>query len=190
MASADILKLPSAAILIDCWDMSDSAYHNAFENLYTKILQIIDNTPEISLVILASYDCADLDTNIDNIWYNNTKLCLPRSNKTSPQVLNYRNSDKLQIAITSFDELMGFLNKHTDIENLYLMGTSWLDCIHNRPIGIHTLSDVGKNVLVHTDYVWHSIDSAGLDLTHNQRYARLSDNIYLLVKQNKKIVDI
>ena len=182
----NILKLPSVAILVDCWDMSKIAqgnYNEAFEVVYANIIDFIDNTPEITIIILASFDADDLGLDYNNVWYETARKILPRSNKTSKKILDYVNKDKLQVATTSFDDFTGLLNKHPEIENIYFMGATWHDCIQNRPIGIRKCSNVGKNILINTDCVWHSVDSAGLDLTYNNQYSKITDNIYQLVKQ-------
>jgi hypothetical protein len=183
--NVDDLKLDSIAILIDCWDMRgkvDGNYALAYEEVYTRIIEFIETTPEIKIVVLASYDVTDFTRITENIWYKNTEKI--KTQITSQQILNYVSEGKLQIALTSFDDLMNLLNQFPDIKNMYFMGTSWDDCIHNRPISIGSCSNIGKNILVDTKCVFRGTDSWGLDLRYNINFKHIVGDIYKLTMPN------
>ena len=172
----EILKLNSVAVLIDCWDMHGEVtdcYVQAFDEVYTNIIEFLDQTPEIKIVVLASYDTEDFTH--DNAWYNGTG----KRHKTADKILNYVNKEKKQISLTLFDDFANLLAENPDIKNIYLMGTGWNDCIQNRSIGLYRCSEIGKNILVNTKCVFHSVDSI-LNLKHNSRFIHRVGDVYQL----------
>ena len=172
----EILKLNSIAVLIDCWDMRGEVtdnYLQAFEEVYTNIIEFLDQTPQIKIVVLASYETEDFRH--DNAWYNDTG----KLHKTADTILNYVNKEKKQISLTLFDDFANLLAQNPDIENIYLMGTSWDDCIQHRNIGLYRCSEIGKNILINTKCVFHSVDSI-LNLKYNSRFIHRAGDIYQL----------
>lgn len=176
-----ILQQPSMAILIDCWDATDKGpYAVVYENIYRNIIDFINKTPAIKIVVLATYDSADFIKESNNIWYTNQQKLLGLNQTTDKIILNYLNTSKLQVAITDFDKFMGFLGDNPEIENLYFMGISWDDCLQNRPVGMFRCLCTDKNLLVNPKCVLKDVDSLGLDLRYNNRYKKLSDDVYQL----------
>jgi hypothetical protein len=172
----EIFKLNSVAVLIDCWDMSGKVtdnYVQAFEEVYTNIIKFLDQTPQIKIVVLASYDTEDFTH--DNSWYNGTG----KIHKTADKILNYVNKEKKQISLTLFDDFANLLGQNPDIENIYFMGTGWNECIQHRNIGIYRCANIGKNILVNTKCVFHSVDSI-LNLKHNSQYVHVTGDVYQL----------
>lgn len=179
-----MLTLDSIAVLVDCWidpaDTSDSEFHK-------NILKYIDNTPEIKIIILASYDTYDADLvkndSEHNLWYKNYRSLTDYSKRkqTSKVILNYVNADKLQIAMTTFEDFKRLLNEHEEIKNIYFMGHSWHQCIHHRPIGINSCMDLGKNIIVNQKYVFNAGTLLNMELTEPiGSYTKLKDDIYLV----------
>jgi hypothetical protein len=180
----EILKLNSVAVLIDCWDMHGFVADNnvpAFDDVYTNIIEFLDQTPEIKIVVLASYDTEDFSGTNDTAWYNSTD----KLHKTADKILNYINKEKKQISLTLFEDFANLLGKNPDIKNIYFMGTSWDDCIQHRNISIQSCSNIGKNILVNTKCVFHTIDST-LNLKYNSRFIHRIGDIYQL--KNKEIM--
>lgn len=163
------------AVLIDCWE-SDVM---GVDQLYYNIIEFLDATPEITIVVLASYDTDDITT--DNLWYSNRLAYRAQPRKTDSVILDYINPTKLQIAMTDFDEFSNFINKHEEIENIYFMGHSWNQCLHQRPIGINACSDTGKNIIINQKCVWDGVTDNILNMEKYQsskNYIKLKDDVY------------
>jgi hypothetical protein len=113
-----------------------------------------------------------------------------RNKKTANVILNYVNNEKLQIAITSFDDFNNLLGKYPEIENIYLMGHSWNKCIHTRPIGLWQCLCINKNVIINQKCVWNVDTVSTLQIEKDQvfeRYVKLKDNIYQIFSNNPAI---
>ena len=174
----EILKLNSVAVLIDCWDMHGFVADDhvpAFDDIYANIIEFLDQTPEIKIIVLASYDTEDFSGTNDNAWYNSTG----KLHKTADKILNYISKEKKQISLALFEDFANLLAQNPDIENIYFMGTSWDDCIQHRNIGIHRCSNIGKNILVNTKCVFKNIDST-LNLKYNSRFIHRAGDVYQL----------
>ena len=177
-----MLTLDSIAVLVDCWAEPIADKCSIFHN---SILKFIDDTPEIKIVILASYDTNDADAVKNgyqrNLWYKNYRRLTDHSKQTSSVILNYVNPNKLQIAMTTFEDFKRLLNEHEEIKNIYFMGHSWKQCIHHRPIGINSCMAHGKNVIINQKCVAHAGTLLNMELTEPAgNYTKLKDDIYLV----------
>jgi len=170
-----MLTKPSLAVLIDCWE-SDVL---GVGQLYSNIIEFLDNTPEIIMVVLASYDTDDITS--DNLWYSNRLAYRAQQHKTDSMILNYVNHAKIQIAMTDFNEFCHFIGKQEEIENIYFMGHSWNQCLHQRDIGINACSNIGKNIIINQKCVWDGGTSNILNMEKYQAsktYIKLKEDVY------------
>lgn len=181
--NADILKLPSVVVLIDCWQ---SEYKEVNE-FYDDIIKFINDTPEITTVVLASYDTSDISTVTNNVWYKHTTY----HRKTADVIMNYTNINNLQLVMVDFDDFTHFLELNKEIKNIYLMGHSWGQCIHNRPIGLYSLCNVSRNIIINQRCVWNGRTSRTLDMENDDpiaTYIKLKDDIYQWALVNTNII--
>lgn len=182
----DILNDSSVAVLVDCWE-SDSEDHN---NFYKNIIKFIDETPQITVVILATYDANDLKIVTTNTWYKNALLWMRSDKRTSKIILDYINVDKLQIAMDDFDDFTHFLDRFKGITNIYFMGHSWNKCIHDRPIGIDNCTGLKRNIIINQTCVWNQETGSTLNIEKDHVYERcvlLKNNIYQLFGKDSTI---
>jgi len=180
----DILKLPSVAVLVDCWEKADA------HGLYDNIINFLNTTPEITAIILATYDSNDLNVVTTNIWYKNALNIIESKERTLPKLLNYVNPNKLQVAMHSFDDFSNFLSRYTGIKNIYFMGHSWNQCIHDRPIGIFSCLGIDKNIIINQSCIWNIGTEDLLNVEKdrvNERIVKLKDNIYQIFSNNPAI---
>ena len=178
-----MLTKPSIAVLVDCWTPT----HYEIELFYNDIIKFLNNTPKIKTIILASYDVDDDNLSTTNLWYKNSMTELDHSQKTADIILNYINTDKLQIAMTAFDDFTNYLGKHPEIKNIYFMGQSWNNCIHKRPIGIESCGNINKNIIVNQECVWNAETNESLQIEKDRvhdRYVKIKDNIYQIICYN------
>lgn len=174
----DILKLSSVAVLMDCWENANTP------ELYDNIINFLNSTPEITVVVLATYDANDLKTVTNNIWYKNALNIIKSGETTAAKILNYVNLDKLQIAMDDFDDFTHFLDRYKGIKNIYFMGHSWNQCIHDRPIGIYSCSGIGRNIIINQSLIWNTATGTTLNVATDRVYQRviqLKDNIYQVI---------
>jgi hypothetical protein len=204
------LQLPSAAILIDCWDLKT----DGSRILYDNIINFLDSNDQIKTVILASYNCWSERNNHTVWWGNNIEFFSMDSSRvirdiwkmqrgyyefcpdakpvaekhTDPAILNYVNRSKYQIAMTETWELIHYLSKNQDIKNLYMCGLSWDQCVKYRPLGYDMLSKTSDlNILanrlcLHDQWRYPNID-------RDSNWDKIADDTYKLkttVKKTKK----
>jgi hypothetical protein len=172
-----MLTKDSVAVLVDCWETE--YIETDVDRVYSNIIKTLNRTKEIKAVILASYDVDDIPT--DNLWYMNHTKLRNHSQKTADVILNYVNPDKLQIAMTSFEDFAGFLDKHREIENIYFMGQSWNSCIMNRPIGIKSCGNIQRNIIINQKCVWNADTHSLLNMERDcpeESYIKLKDHVY------------
>ena len=64
------------------------------------------------------------------------------------------------------------------------MGTSWIDCIQNRPLGIENVSSVfDANILVNQKCVFDHLAPPNPDLSLDNNYKRIHKDVFILKKQ-------
>ena len=63
-----IINQPSLAILIDCWDKTSSGKTNM---LGYSILPVLENSPHIQTIVLASYNCRTEKLAGEFLWHHN-----------------------------------------------------------------------------------------------------------------------
>jgi len=180
----DILKLPAVAVLVDCCRDADA------HGLYNNIINFLNTTQEITAIILATYDSNDLNTITNNIWYKNALNIVESKERTSSKLLNYVNLNKLQVAMHSFDDFSNFLSRYKGIKNIYFMGHSWNQCIHNRPIGIYSCLGLDKNIIINQSCVWNTDTEDLLNVEKDrvcEKFLKLKDNIYQIFSNNPAI---
>ena len=193
----DIINQPSIAILIDCWK-NDSF----IPSVYGRITQYIDNNTNIKTVVLASYNCRKEREISNSIWYLNYNdffikskqhsrkikdleivhqfyekynIAYPNEN-TEPNILNYKNTEKFQIAMRWRWELDLYLEEHQEIKNIYVFGMAWDMCVKDRPLGYDSLSELPNvNILTNTTCV---IDSDGNSPILDSYWELVSNNTY------------
>jgi hypothetical protein len=179
-----ITSLPSIAILIDCWQSLKP--HKLATNFYSTICSVIDNNPAITIIVLASNDTDDFLPDTDNIWYSTKRKYFKHSEKTADIILNYKNPKKFQIAITELENLQLLLTNNPQIKNIYFMGGTWGNCLHNRVISITQQFLIkNKNVLIDSRCVWEEWNgqSNTPDLDNDINYVKIDEHLYML-KQN------
>ena len=103
---------PSIAILIDCWD-TDRVNPRI---MYDNILNFLTNTPEITTIVIASYD----------------------GRPTYPKLLDV---PKNCVTLTELESLYEFLE---GIHNIYVFGANYSSCLRNRPLGYLALTTIPK----------------------------------------------
>jgi len=193
----DIINQPSMAILIDCWK-NDSF----IPSVYGRITQCIDNNTNIKTVVLASYNCRKEREISNSLWYLNYNNFFIKSQQhsrkikdleivhqfyekyntahpnenTEPNILNYKNTEKFQIAMRWRWELDLYLEAHQEIKNIYVFGMAWDMCVKDRPLGYDSLSELPNvNILTNTTCV---IDSDGNSPILDSYWELVSNNTY------------
>ena len=196
----DIINQPSIAILIDCWK-NDSF----IPSVYGRITQCIENNTNIKTVVLASYNCRKEREISNSIWYLNYNNFFIKSQQhsrkikdleivhqfyekyntahpnenTEPNILNYKNTEKFQIAMRWRWELDLYLEEHREIKNIYVFGMAWDMCVKDRPLGYDSLSELPNvNILTNTTCV---IDSDGNSPILDSYWELVSNNTYKYV---------
>ena len=193
----DIINQPSMVILIDCWK-NDSF----IPSVYGRITQCIDNNTNIKTVVLASYNCRKEREISNSLWYLNYNNFFIKSQQhsrkikdleivhqfyekyntahpnenTEPNILNYKNTEKFQIAMRWRWELDLYLEAHQEIKNIYVFGMAWDMCVKDRPLGYDSLSELPNvNILTNTTCV---IDSDGNSPILDSYWELVSNNTY------------
>jgi len=193
----DIINQPSMAILIDCWK-NDSF----IPSVYGRIIKFIDNNKNIKTVVLASYNCSKEREISDSSWYLNYNNFFLKSQQnsrkikdleivhrfyekyntkhptenTEPNILNYKNTEKYQIAMRWRWELDLYLEAHQEIKNIYVFGMAWDMCVKDRPLGYDSLSELPNvNIMTNTTCV---IDSDGNSPILDSYWELVSNNTY------------
>jgi len=193
----DIINQPSMAILIDCWK-NDSF----IPSVYGRIIKFIDNNKNIKTVVLASYNCSKERETSDSSWYLNYNNFFVKSQQnsrkikdleivhrfyekyntkhpnenTEPDILNYKNTEKFQIAMRWRWELDLYLEAYQEIKNIYVFGMAWDMCVKDRPLGYDSLSELPNvNILTNTTCV---IDSDGNSPILDSYWELVSNNTY------------
>ena len=193
----DIINQPSMVILIDCWK-NDSF----IPSVYGRITQCIDNNTNIKTVVLASYNCRKEREISNSLWYLNYNNFFIKSQQhsrkikdleivhqfyekyntahpnenTEPNILNYKNTEKFQIAMRWRWELDLYLEAYQEIKNIYVFGMAWDMCVKDRPLGYDSLSELPNiNILTNTTCV---IDSDGNIPILDSYWNIVSNNTY------------
>jgi hypothetical protein len=197
-----MIDQPSLAILIDCWDSPNDI-------LPQNIISFLDSADSIQTVVLASYNCKQLEnkhwfekyveifaTNqpskkikdlYDVHWEYNKRPSFPER-KTHPLILNYVNENKIQINMTRLWELEYYLSICPKIKNIYVLGKSWEECIKNRPLGYKNLIEFPNiNILTNTNCV-RTLDRKNPDLSNDPDWEQVTEEIWVMIK--KEIVNV
>lgn len=203
-----MLTSPSAAILIDCWDLKTPPT----KILHHNIINFLDSNKQIKTIILASYNCWTERYNQSIWWKNNVDFfsknqplrsirdmwhiqneyytyspnATPFNEEhTDPLILTYLNENKFQIAMTETWELTQYLLENPHIKNLYVCGASWSECVKIRPLGYDTLKELSNvNILanrlcVHEYSPGIPADYPNIDI--DPEWTSVADNIYKYV---------
>ena len=198
-----MLTSPSAAILIDCWDLNTTLT----DELHCNIVNFLNNDENIKTVILASYNCWAERYNQSIWWKNNLNFfsknqslrgvrdmwhiqseyykyspsatALPEK-YTDPIILNYLNNDKYQIAMTETWELKQYLLENPEIKNVYICGASWHVCVKLRPLGYDALAEIPNiNILANRLCLHDELKHPNIDI--DQNWTSVANNIYKYV---------
>lgn len=149
----------SLAIIIDQWKWKHDDLHRVPRELLDDALarRIIAfvNTGGLHTAVLASYQCsAELYSN--TVWYQNRLAVidpiystqqfesriaddyaafLDQEQCTADVLLNYENPAVFQVAMRDDRELAQYLNLHPEIQDIYIVGSAWEQCVQNRLLG-------------------------------------------------------
>ena len=195
-----IINQPSLAILIDCWDKTSSGKTNM---LGYSILPVLENSPHIQTIVLASYNCRTEKLAGEFLWHHNYfKMFItnPRQRKiktlahihneynryntqfpdekTIPNILNYINLNKFQIAMLWSWELEYYLENNKEIKNIYVFGGAWEECVRTRPLGYEALAEIPNiNILTNLNCV-HGFFGQRPDLSTDQNWKSITEDIW------------
>lgn len=176
----NILDQPSAAILIDCWEDSEATM------VYDNIINFLYSTPQIKLVVLASYETTDIMTDgliKKSVWHTNY-FKKHGKRRTDKRILTYIDRSKFQITVLTLADFTQLMEQYPEIKNLYFMGTSWIECVQHRPLGIEHVSSVfDVNILVNQKCVFHHLAPPNPDLSVDNNYQRIYNDVFILKKR-------
>lgn len=150
-------------IIIDFWNwyyinfFPMTGAYKRFEN----IKKLIESKSSIKTVILASYDISLTEYYSDTVWYQNSrkflgdelfekKAELCRGNEITNLLIRNWKCDVFQIAMHYEWEFKKYMQSNK-IDNIYLCGQSWDNCVKNRPLGYESLEkfiDLSTNICV------------------------------------------
>jgi len=116
-------------ILIDCWPEPRLA------EFYSTIREHLLSQPEDAQWLWASYESGDLDSHFLNLLRDPRSRLVTRSMVKGVNDI-YRVASQVQI-----------------------MGRSWLNCVHGRPLGIHNLVRLGTTVIIDPRFVTHRLSN-------------------------------
>ena len=196
-----IINQPSLAILIDCWDMTSLGNPNILEY---KILSVLENSPHIQTIVLASYNCRTEKLAGDSLWYHNYIRMFTMNQrqrkiktlahihneynrydtrfpdeKTFSNILNYINLNKFQIAMLWLWELEYYLENNKEIKNIYVFGAAWEDCVRRRSLGYEALTEfLNINILTNLNCVHASYWPHRPDLSTDQNWKSITEDIW------------
>jgi hypothetical protein len=200
-----MLNQPSLAILIDFWNPVLSK-----ERVDDTIAFL--NIDVIKTVVLSTYNSrSELFAYNNSLWYRNRKEWYEKSNVslrdralledketiqkhfiknsvTDPLILKYHNSNQHQIAMFQYWEIEYYLSIHTEIKNIYVLGSAWEECVKYRPVGYLELSHLQRqnvNILTHTNLVRTNKGTCP-DLSLDRHWIKVQGNIYRYLG-NKKV---
>jgi len=188
----------SIAILIDCWDPSLKSAEFSIDEKNTRlkafynILQTVPEIPNLSAVILSTYDSNELIT--DTPFFKNTEhLFLSqgvdyiRENYTR-SVLNYKfNGTDTQTypnILNSAWPCMTFSmheawqveylinRKMQNIKNIFFLGMHLNLCVSGRPIGYDAINNLIKHGHLSSDVNLFTIKNCVLEWDHDHRKSR------------------
>jgi hypothetical protein len=186
----------SAAIIIDQW-----TYPHWSVEVGNNIIDFLNNG-FVSTAVLASYSTVMSEYNSDNLWYNNQRAMFsdPESvekiqkthkheagyhpgvyhNCTTLKFLNYHNSNIFQIAMLEDWQLEYYISMNPHIQNLFVFGGGWEDCVKNRSLGYKQLFKMfnQKNINVLTYNGCVGTFGVPVDLTRQPFWKEISPNIY------------
>jgi len=175
----NILDQPSAAILIDCWADSTATV------VYNNIINFLDSTPQIKVVVLASYETIDTMTTgliKKSVWHTNY-FKRHGVRRTDNSILTYVNRSKFQINLLTLADFTQLMEQYPEIKNLYFMGTSWRECIQHRPLGIQSLISIfDVNLLVNQTCVYDHLNPPHPNLSLDRDYLKIHQDIFILNK--------
>jgi hypothetical protein len=188
---------PSIAILIDFWARSDK---KKGQNLLNFLNDSKSNS--IETVVLASYNCYEEK---NTVWHQNyyyifnggmkgtrTLIDLHFMQKffndyyrphdlehTAPEILNYVNPNKFQIAMLWGWEFEYYLSKNPHIKNVYVFGQAWEICVKIRPLGYEALLEIPNiNILTKLDCIRIESGKMPPDLNLDPNWYHVVDDIY------------
>ena len=197
-----IINQPSLAILIDCWDSQRSDGKNALDY---QILSFLEDSPHIQTIVLASYCCRRENVEQRSVWHQNYNKMFkgthaPRkireladvhnsynhkadephnNNATHPNILNYINLNKFQIAMLWLWELEYYLENNKEIKNIYVFGAAWEDCVRRRSLGYEALTEfLNINILTNLNCVHASYWPHRPDLSTDQNWKSITEDIW------------
>lgn len=124
--------------------------------MYENIVKFINETEEIETVVLANYENLPI----------------------SPKMLEI---NKKCVTLTETSELLPLLQV---VENIYVMGANWTECVKVRPLGYIGLSSI-PNIRILT--VGNCVQENGqwVDFSVYPEWMKLKDNTYLFLHKQK-----
>lgn len=200
-----MLNQPSLAILIDFWNPVGP------KKRVDDTIEFLNSNSAIKTVVLSSYDVrSELFPLYNSLWYRNRKEWYEKSpmlvkdrsilednenikkssnnRRTDLRILKYNNPNQYQIAMFQYWEIEYYLSIHTEIKNIYVLGSAWEDCVKYRPVGYLELSQLQRqnvNILTHTNLV-RTNQSNYPDLSLNRHWINVEGNVYKYLG-NKKV---
>jgi len=161
----------SLAIIIDQW------HHDGINNQPADNIVDFLNSGQVCTAVLSSYNCVMQEYTSDNLWYRNEKNLFKRpehwarviedyrgnaqvsiyggsySNTTQPAILNYQNSSIYQFAMRADWQIQQYVYRvNPQIKNIFVLGSSWENCVRDRPLGYLNLARVfaGQDIKILT----------------------------------------
>ena len=199
-----MLNQPSLAILIDFWNPVGP------EKRVNDTIAFLNSNSAIKTVVLSTYNSkSELFSLHNSLWYRNRKEWYEKSPRlvkdralledketiqnriikhsvTDPRILKYNNPNQYQIAMFQYWEIEYYLSIHSEIKNIYVLGSAWEDCVKYRPVGYLALSKlINVNILTHTNLV-RTNQSNYPDLSLNCHWINVEGNVYKYLG-NKKV---
>jgi len=196
----------SLAIIIDQWKWKHDDLHRVpretlDDTLTRRIIEFV-NTGGLHTAVLASYQCS-AELYSDTVWYQNRLAVidpiystqqfkariaddytafLDQEQCTADVLLNYENPAVFQVAMRDDRELAQYLNLHPEIQDIYIVGSAWEQCVQNRLLGYVNVykrfcCGTARRLLTHTACVGTQ-DAGQPDLSRDNDWFKIYDQVY------------
>ena len=196
----------SLAIIIDQWKWKHDTSHQLPRELLDdalarRIITFIE-TKAIHTAVLASYQCS-AELYSDTVWYQNRLAVidpiystrqfqaridddytafLDQTQSTTDVLLNYVNPAVFQVAMRDDRELAQYLILHPKIQDIYIVGSAWEQCVQDRLLGYQNVyakfcQGTDRRLLTDINCVL-TLTARAPDLDTDINWIRLQDQMY------------
>lgn len=169
----------SIAVLIDCWDFDKfredmktkgervktnhppSQYIKQCEQVFHNICDRLDNLELLQAIAFCTYN---LKTNHDESYYNGIDLVgdkkefddirkrkgsVDRWELELHKIIRKHNWKCKTYELYTRYQIETLIQKYQPIEDVYILGLTWNECLHKRAVGIKNILKLGKRVLTY-----------------------------------------